>query len=202
MLEKRICRNRTWERISNYNAALDFGFRFGHHNLSGTVEAFHKQNNNMLVSITLPAILGDKAPSANAGKFRDYGVDGQLTYSAKFGDWSYSLGGILTWARNELVAYEGTSVRKSGYTNTQVGYGMNSLFGLRYGGKIQNEEQLEAHRRTQYLSGHNRLGKRGHTSGTGSRRCRRRHPRRGLTRPSTCRPVGPIVRPGNSRINH
>lgn len=138
-------RNRTWERISNYNAALDFGFRFGHHNLSGTIEAFHKQNNNMLVSITLPAILGDKAPSANAGKFRDYGVDGQLTYSAKFGDWSYSLGGILTWARNELVAYEGTSVRKSGYTNTQVGYGMNSLFGLRYGGKIQNEEQLEAY---------------------------------------------------------
>lgn len=138
-------RNRTWERISNYNAALDFGFQFGRHSINGTVEAFHKQNNNMLVNITLPATLGDNAPSANAGKFRDYGVEGQLTYSAKLGDWSYSLGGSVTWARNELVDYEGTSVKQSGYTNTQVGYGMNSLFGLRYGGKIQNQEQLEAY---------------------------------------------------------
>lgn len=138
-------RERTWERISNYNAAIDFGFRWGKHNLSGTVEAFHKQNNNMLVSVTKPATLGDAAPSANVGKFRDYGMDGQLTYSAKFGDWSYSVGGSMTWARNELVDYEGTSVKKSGYTNTQVGYGINSLFGMRYGGKIQNQEQLEAY---------------------------------------------------------
>ncbi|MBR1877608.1 MAG: TonB-dependent receptor [Paludibacteraceae bacterium] len=138
-------RNRTWERISNYNAAVDFGFTFGKHSITGTVEAFHKQNNNMLISVTKPATLGDAAPSANAGKFRDYGVDGQLSYEGKTGDWSYGVGGSFTWARNELVEYEGTSVRTSGYTSTQVGYGLNSLFGMRYGGKIQNEEQLEAY---------------------------------------------------------
>ncbi|MBQ9339915.1 MAG: SusC/RagA family TonB-linked outer membrane protein [Paludibacteraceae bacterium] len=138
-------RERTWERISNYNAAIDFGFSFGKHNITGTVEAFHKQNNNMLVSVKKPATLGDNAPSANVGKFRDYGVDGQLSYDGKTGDWSYGVGGSITWARNQLVEYEGTSVRTSGYTSTQVGYGLNSLFGMRYGGKIQNEEQLQAY---------------------------------------------------------
>ncbi|MBR1480866.1 MAG: TonB-dependent receptor [Paludibacteraceae bacterium] len=138
-------RVRTWERISNYNAAIDFGFSFGKHNISGTVEAFHKQNNNMLINVKKPATLGDNAPSANAGKFRDYGLDGQLNYDGRTGDWSYGIGGTVTWARNELVEYEGTSVRSSGYSSTQVGYGLNSLFGLRYGGKIQNEEQLEAY---------------------------------------------------------
>ena len=138
-------RVRTWERISNYNAALDFGFTFGRHSITGTIEAFHKQNNNMLINVKKPATLGDNAPSANAGKFRDYGVDGQIAYEAKIGDWSYGIGGSLTWAHNELVEYEGTSVRTSGYSSTQVGYGLNSLFGLRYGGKIQNEEQLEAY---------------------------------------------------------
>ena len=138
-------RERTWERISNYNAAIDFGFTFGRHSITGTVEAFHKQNNNMLISVKKPATLGDNAPTANAGKFRDYGVDGQLSYDGKTGDWSYGVGGSLTWARNELVEYEGTSVRTSGYSSTQVGYGLNSIFGMRYGGKIQNEEQLEAY---------------------------------------------------------
>lgn len=138
-------RVRTWERISNYNAAIDFGFKFGKHTITGTVEAFHKKNNNMLISVKKPATLGDNAPSANAGKFRDYGVDGQINYDGKTGDWSYGIGGSLTWARNELVEYEGTSVRTSGYSSTQVGYGLNSLFGMRYGGKIQNQEQLEAY---------------------------------------------------------
>lgn len=138
-------RVRTWERITNYNAAIDFGFTFGTHNINGTIEAFHKQNNNMLINVKLPATLGDNAPSANVGKFRDYGVDGSLNYDGKTGDWSYGLGGSFTWARNQLMEYEGTSVRTSGYTSTQVGYGLNSLFGMRYGGKIQNEEQLEAY---------------------------------------------------------
>lgn len=138
-------RVRTWERIINYNAAIDFGFTFGKHSINGTIEAFHKQNNNMLISVKKPATLGDAAPSANVGKFRDFGVDGNITYEGKTGDWNYGLGATITWARNELMEYEGTSVRTSGYTSTQVGYGLNSLFGMRYGGKIQNEEQLEAY---------------------------------------------------------
>ena len=116
---------RQWERIKNYNIALDFGFFNGA--LSGTVEGFLKKNDNMLVAITYPAILGDAAPTANSGKFKDH------------------VGGNITFARNELTDYGGTSVLKSGYTSTQQGYSLNSIFGLRYGGKIQNEEMLKAY---------------------------------------------------------
>lgn len=44
-----------------------------------------------------------------------------------------------------MTDYGGTSVLKSGYTSTQQGYSLNSIFGLRYGGKIQNEEMLKAY---------------------------------------------------------
>lgn len=139
-------KTRSWERIKNYNLALDFGVQLAKgHSLNGTVELFQKRNDNMLVSVTLPATLGDNAPSANVGKFKDYGMEGQLTYKGKTGELNYELGGTLTFARNELTEYKGTTVRSSGYTSTQVGYGLNSLFGLRYGGKIQNEEQLAAY---------------------------------------------------------
>lgn len=140
-------KTRSWERIKNYNVAVDFGFNVATgHSLTGTLEYFMKRNDNMLVSVTLPGTLGDAAPSANAGKFKDYGWEGQITYNGKIGDVDYHVGGTFTFARNELTEYEGTTVKSSGYTSNMVGYGISSLFGLRYAGKIQNEEQLEAYK--------------------------------------------------------
>ena len=144
-------KTRSWERIKNYNVAIDFGLKLAPgHNLNGTIEYFEKRNDNMLVSVTLPGTLGDSAPSANKGKFKDYGWEGQITYNGKAGQVNYHLGGTFTFARNELTEYEGTTVRSSGYTSNMVGYGISSLFGLRYAGKIQNEEQLAAYQALYY----------------------------------------------------
>ncbi len=141
---------RQWERIKNYNVALDFGFLNNH--LTGTVEAFLKKNDNMLVAITYPAILGDAAPTANSGKFKDWGFEGSINYSGRVGEVDYHVGGNITFTRNELTDFGGTSVLKSGYTSTQQGYSLNSIFGLRYGGKIQNEEQLKAYLNKYYAN--------------------------------------------------
>lgn len=140
-------KTRSWERIKNYNVAVDFGVTLApRHNINGTVEYFQKRNDNMLVSVTLPGTLGDSAPSANKGKFKDYGWEGQITYNGRIGKVDYHLGGTFTFARNELTEYEGTTVKSSGYTSNMVGYGLASLFGLRYGGKIQDDDQLAAYK--------------------------------------------------------
>lgn len=140
-------KTRSWERIKNYNLALDFGLKLAPgHQINGTVEIFQKRNDNMLVSVTLPGTLGDSAPSANVGKFKDYGWEGQITYNGTVGQVDYHVGGTLTFARNKLTDYEGTTVKSPGYTSNMVGYGISSLFGLRFAGKIQNEEQLAAYK--------------------------------------------------------
>lgn len=135
--------SRSWERIKNINVGLDFGFLNGA--ITGAIDYFEKRNDNMLVNISFPALLGDKAPSANAGKFKDWGFDGQLTYNGRIHDWGYHVGGTITFSRNKLIDFGGTTVLKSGYTSTMQGYPLNSIFGLRYAGKIQNEEQLKAY---------------------------------------------------------
>ena len=140
---KLVSTTRHWERIKNFNLAVDFGFLNG--KLTGTVEAFLKKNDDMLVEISYPAVLGDKAPTTNGGKFKGWGYEGQATWRDRIGDWSYYVGGTLTFARNKLTDFGGTTVLQSGYVKTQQGYPLNSIFGLRYGGKIQNEEQLAAY---------------------------------------------------------
>ena len=140
---KLVSTTRHWERIKNFNLALDFGFLNG--KLTGTVEAFLKKNDDMLVEISYPAVLGDDAPTTNSGKFKGWGYEGQATWRDRIGEVSYYVGGTLTFARNELTDFGGTTVLQSGYVKTQQGYALNSIFGLRYGGKIQNEEQLQAY---------------------------------------------------------
>ncbi|WP_368666912.1 SusC/RagA family TonB-linked outer membrane protein [Dysgonomonas sp. 511] len=141
-------KDRKWERVKNYNIALDFGFLGG--SLSGTVDLFMKRNNNMLIDVSYPAILGDKAPTANKGKFKTWGVDGNLSYRGKIGDFNYHAGGTLTFVRDKLVDNGGTTVIRSGFINQMQGYPLKSVFGLRYAGKIQNEEQLAAYHAKYY----------------------------------------------------
>ncbi len=142
-------KSRSWERVKNYNIALDFGFL--NNSLTGTVEFFQKRNDNMLVGISFPATLGDSAPSANAGKIKDWGYEGQITWRSKIGnDFEYHVGGTFTFARNELTDYGATTVLTSGYRSNTQGYPLRSIFGLRYAGKIENAQQLEAYKNKYY----------------------------------------------------
>lgn len=141
---KLISLTRQWEKIQTYNLGLDFGFLDDR--LTGTVEGFIKQNNNMLVNIDYPSVIGDAAPTTNSGKFKAWGYEGQIQWRDHHGDFSYNIGGTFTFSRNRLVDLGGSANITAGtYVSNREGYPLNSLFGLRYGGKIQTQEQLEAY---------------------------------------------------------
>lgn len=131
--------SREWERIHNYNVGLDF--RMFNGRFSGTLEGYLKRNNNMLITVTYPGVLGDNAGYSNAGKFEAKGFEAQGTWSDKIGNVSYHIGGTFSYNTNKLIDIGGVTVLSSGFKDKQQGYPLNSVFGLRYIGKIQNEEQ-------------------------------------------------------------
>jgi TonB-linked SusC/RagA family outer membrane protein len=141
---------REWERIYNYNVGLDFAFL--KNRLSGSIDAFRKMNNNMLITIQYPGILGDNAGYSNSGKFEAKGVEGMLNWSNKIGQVGYHIGGTFTWYDNELTDIGATSVLAAGFRGQQQGYALNSVFGYHYVGKIQSEEQRQAYL-AKYLTG-------------------------------------------------
>ncbi len=146
--------DRTWERIHNYNIGLDFGFF--ENKLTGSVDIFWKKNNNMLIAAQYPGILGDAAPSANLGKFKANGWEGELNWSDKIGTVSYHVGGTFTYATNEVTDIGSTSVISAGGPKTMQGYPLNSYFGLLYIGKIQSQEELEKY--TNHYKPNNGIG--------------------------------------------
>ena len=133
--------DRTWEKIHNYNVGLDFGFL--NNRLTGSVEAFYKRNNNMLISVQYPGILGDNAPKANKGKFEAKGWELNVNWADKIGQMKYHVGGMITYATNKVLDYGSTEVMSAGFKEVKQGYPLNSYFGYRYIGKIQTQEQLQ-----------------------------------------------------------
>lgn len=141
---KLVSTGRSWEKVHNYNVALDFGFL--NHRLNGTVEYFWKKTNNMLIASAYPSILGDAAPTNNQGKFKANGFEGSITWSDKIGDFRYHIGGTFTYVTNELVNNGGDAALGEGIKSDREGYPLNSVFGLRYAGKIQTQDQLDKYK--------------------------------------------------------
>ncbi|MBD8388942.1 TonB-dependent receptor [Dysgonomonas sp. BGC7] len=139
---------RTWEKINTYNAGIDF-VAFNNR-LSGSFDLYQRKNNNMLVGIVYPGVLGGTAPQTNDGKFESKGYEGRIIWRAKVGDVNYHVGGTLTYMTNELKS-GGNETITAGYNSTVNGYPLNSIFGYRYAGKIQDEETLEAYK-AKYLT--------------------------------------------------
>lgn len=139
-----VSSDRTWERVHNYNIGADFGFL--NNRLSGTVEVFWKRTNNMLIDVIYPGILGDRAPTGNYGKFKAWGYEGQITWSDRIGNVNYNIGGTFTYVDNKLLDNGGDGVIQAGVRSDREGYPLNSVWGLKYAGKIQNQEQLELYK--------------------------------------------------------
>jgi TonB-linked SusC/RagA family outer membrane protein len=138
---------RTWERVQTTNLALDFSVL--NSRLSGSAELFKKNNDNLLLPRTLPAVLGADAPNTNNGKLRTDGWDLSLTWSDHIGKVTYRVGGNLSSYKTKLVDFGGQKLIKTddrGLNKTVEGYPINSYFGLEYAGRIQTDKELQDYR--------------------------------------------------------
>ena len=131
--------NRTWEKVRTQNIGVDFGFI--ENRLMGSFEYFIKDNTNMLLKQTLPAVKGATAPQANLGHLRTNGWELALGWRDQIGQVTYRIGGNITDNQNKLVSYSANSLKNSGYNNNVEGYPIGSYFGLQYAGRAQTDEQ-------------------------------------------------------------
>ena len=135
---------RTWERVENTNVGLDFAIL--NSRLSGTVEVYHRQNNDMLIPIKYPLILGIDAPPTNSGDFNTKGFEVSLNWRDKIGDFKYNVG-ISTWdSRSEVTRMEGAQEFNWG-TNTDPieGRPLNSIYVFETDGILQTEAEVLAY---------------------------------------------------------
>ncbi|NJK93575.1 MAG: SusC/RagA family TonB-linked outer membrane protein [Bacteroidales bacterium] len=134
-------KERTWETIENYNVGIDLGLLKS--KLNATFDIYKKVNNNMLVSVVYPSILGAEAPTTNAGKLDIKGWEASLNWKDNIGDFQYNLGVIVNYNENELTDLQGQDNFNTGLTSFREGYPIYSYFGFKSAGIIKTKDQLK-----------------------------------------------------------
>ncbi|CAZ97579.1 SusC/RagA family TonB-linked outer membrane protein [Zobellia galactanivorans] len=138
---------RTWERVATTNFGIDFSIL--NSRLSGNAEYFTRKNNDMLIPITYPQILGASAPKTNSGDFKTNGWEIALNWRDQIGELKYNIG-VMAWdSESEVTRMEGATAIKLGVNkssgsdaNIIEGKPLNAIYTYKTDGYLQTEEQV------------------------------------------------------------
>lgn len=140
-------KDRTWERVATTNFGVDFAVL--NNRLSGTFEYYIRKNNDMLISVTYPQVLGATAPKTNSGGYRANGWELSLNWNDRIGqDFSYNVGFSLSDARTEVTNYEGAAAITYGKNAIVEGKPINSIYVFKTDGYLQSEAEVAEYYQT------------------------------------------------------
>lgn len=140
-LAKLVDYTRTWERLRNFNVGVDFAVL--NNRLTGSFDWYQKNNNNMLVSLTYPDVLGTNPAATNSAKLRVRGWEASIAWNDKVGQVNYWVSASLSDARSMVTDYAGTDTWKAGKVNVREGYPLNSLFVYKTDGYFKSYEEID-----------------------------------------------------------
>lgn len=132
-----------WETSYQYNAGVDV--ELWTNALAVSLDYFYKVTEDMLVKAPNPPSTGyADAAWINSGSVLNTGVELEAVYRQVKKDWSYSIGGNLTFLHNEVLALDaplaGGRVESGVYaTRTIVGQPIGAFYLLEMEGIFQNE---------------------------------------------------------------
>lgn len=133
-----------WEVTETLNLGVDFGLFNGL--LSGSVELFKRDTKEMILTVKGPAYVGNRYDaSKNVGIVRNQGVELTLDHKNKIGKMNYSIGGNVSFIKNELTDLNGGERVYDGYIIHDKDYSLYTLWGYEYQGVYRSNEEAASH---------------------------------------------------------
>ena len=91
----------TWETMKEFDAGFDFAF--SGYALTGTLEFYNRLSTDIILPVTLPAVLSPGAVYLNTGTVVNRGIELSLSYQKKISEASgYRISGNLAYNYNQL----------------------------------------------------------------------------------------------------
>ncbi|PIB34882.1 hypothetical protein BFP72_05450 [Reichenbachiella sp. 5M10] len=134
---------RTWERVKMTNFGTEFTLL--NHKLNGSFDYYIKENEGMLSTPVLSAILGGNAPKTNIGTLETKGWEAVLGYKDRIGDFNFGVSVNMGNSTNELVKLEGSDSYNAGKVAQREGYPLNSYFMYQTDGLFADQAAVDAY---------------------------------------------------------
>lgn len=146
-------RNLQWETTDTKNIGLDYGFL--NNRLSGAINYYYNKTEDMLITKKLAPSVGLLNPVMNVGKIRNTGVEIEINWADKKGDFDYNIGFNLSTTNNKVTELSDPNQALYGEglkwgtehfpTQTRVGKPIAGFWLYRADGIFQNESEVKAH---------------------------------------------------------
>ncbi len=142
--------NMKWEETEQFDVGLEFSLLKGR--LSGNVDWYQRNTNDILVRVPVPDMVGVISPPiVNAAEVKNQGVDFDLNWSESRGDLQYQIGFNGSTVTNEVQslgdrdeAILGGDIRNVGFaTRTEEGHPIGAFYGWKQEGIFQNQEEID-----------------------------------------------------------
>jgi TonB-linked SusC/RagA family outer membrane protein len=142
-----------WEETSQFNVGFDAKL---FNDLILTVEYYDKKTTGILQPVDLPGYVGSTgSPLGNVADMTNSGIEVELGYRKKVGEFNFSANGNVSYLKNE-VTYVGlgkeflttgvSSFQSMGeITRVQAGQSYNSFYGFKTAGIFQTQDEVNAY---------------------------------------------------------
>ena len=139
-----------WEESRQIDVGLDLGFL--NNKLMLTVDYYNKLTRDMLYDLPVPGYAGDSAPIGNVANMVNKGVELELAYRDRSGDFSWHITANATYNVNKLtfLGDDSASLYGSSHKIGQLSRGVVGLpfpyfYGWKMDGIFQNMDEVRAH---------------------------------------------------------
>mgnify|MGYP004425132743 FL=1 len=134
-------KNLGWEKTTQYNYGIDFSFLNGR--ISGSMDIYHSNTNDLLLSMTIPTLTGFNSTYANVGKTKNFGVDLSLNLvpiQTKDFEWSSTIN--AAYQKDEIL--ELANGKQDDISNAWfIGESINVYYGIANDGLWQESDAAE-----------------------------------------------------------
>lgn len=134
--------NLSWERTTQYNLGIDYGFL--RNRINGSIDFYKTKTNDLLLQMSIPSLTGYTSTMANVGRTEGWGIDFQINSTnieTKDFVWNTS----LTWSKDKNEVKELANGRTEDVNNRLfVGKEIKPYYDYVYDGIWKTSEAEEA----------------------------------------------------------
>ena len=138
--------NLTWETSNSFNTGFDFSLWHGM--LSGSLEYFMRQTDDMLFFKPTGLSSGYSSIPMNIGSMRNSGIEFNILWRDMAGEFTYSVGANISTVRNKVLRLGTTDLYDAGSSRTEVGRSISDFFLIPMDGIFQSKDEVYAHTTT------------------------------------------------------
>ena len=133
----------SWEKATTWGVGVDFGFL--NNKINGSIDFYNRKTTGILMQVSVPTEFALNPYTDNVGSMNNKGVELNIGYNDKWGDWTFGVAANFAYNKNEILDLGGAEYLDTGYNQRNaVGYSINSYYVYKTDGFFNSQEEADA----------------------------------------------------------